>query len=89
MLDIATPVFSFKNHIVIDQAYGFIRSSSVTDAARHDGKMLRHLVTGDNLARRRMGSQRLSLEGQRGVAGWQVSSLPHPPQDRHGVSQPE
>ena len=32
-----------------DRAYGFIRSSSVTDAARHDGKLLRHLVTGDNL----------------------------------------
>ena len=50
MPDIAIPVFGYKNHIVIDRAYGFIRSSAVTDAARHDGKMLRHLVTGDNLA---------------------------------------
>ena len=50
MPDIAIPVFGYKNHIVIYRAYGFIRSSSVTDAARHDGKMLRHLVTGDNLA---------------------------------------
>ena len=49
MPDIAIPVFGYKNHIVTDRAYGFIRSSAVTDAARHDGKMLRHLVTGDNL----------------------------------------
>ena len=47
---IAIPVFGYKNHIVIYRAYGFIRSSSVTDAALHDGKMLRQLVTGDNLA---------------------------------------
>ena len=50
MPDIAIPVFGYKNHVVIDRAYGFIRSSAVTDAARHDGKMLRQLVTGDNLA---------------------------------------
>ena len=47
---IAIPVFGYKNHVVIDRAYGFIRGSAVTDAARHDGKMLRHLVTSDNLA---------------------------------------
>ena len=50
MPDIAIPVFGYKNHIVIDRAYGFIRSAAVTDAARHDGKMLRHLVISDNLA---------------------------------------
>ena len=47
---IAIPVFGYKNHIVIDRTYGFIRGSAVTDAALHDGKMLRHLVTSDNLA---------------------------------------
>ena len=50
MPDIAIPVFGYKNHIVVDRAYGFIRGAAVTDAARHDGKMLRHLVTSDNLA---------------------------------------
>ncbi len=39
--DIAIPVFGYKNHVVIDRAYGFIRGSAVTDVARHDGKMLR------------------------------------------------
>ena len=48
--DIAIPVFGYKNHIAIDRAYGFIRGSAVTDAACHDGKMLRRLVTTDNLA---------------------------------------
>ncbi len=38
--DIAIPVFGYKNHVVIDRAYGFIRGSAVTDAARHDGKMM-------------------------------------------------
>ena len=50
MPDIAIPVFGYKSHIAIDRAYGFIRSSVVTDAACHDGKMLRRLVTSDNLA---------------------------------------
>ncbi len=50
MPDIAIPVFGYKSHIAIDRAYGFIRSAAVTDAACHDGKMLRRLVTTDNLA---------------------------------------
>ncbi len=48
--DIAIPVFGYKNHIVIDRRYGFIRSFAVTDAACHDGRMLRHSITSDNLA---------------------------------------
>ena len=48
--DIAIPVYGYKSHIVTDRAYGFIRSAAVTDAACHDGKMLRYLVTADNLA---------------------------------------
>ena len=75
---------AIKNHIVIDRAYGFIRGAAVTDAARHDGKMLRHLVTSDNLSRRRVGGQCLSLEGEQGVAGGQGPGLPHPPQEAAG-----
>ena len=47
---IAIPVFGTKNHIAIDRAYGFIRRAAVSDAAHHDGAMLRCLVTSDNLA---------------------------------------
>ena len=47
---IAIPVFGYKNHIAIDRAYRFIRRAAVSDAAHHDGAMLRCLVTGDNLA---------------------------------------
>ena len=48
--DVAIPVFGYKSHIAIDRTYGFIRSAAVTDAACHDGRMLRRLVTSDNLA---------------------------------------
>ena len=39
--DIAIPSFGYKNHAGIDKAFGFIRRWDVTDAARHDGRMLR------------------------------------------------
>jgi transposase, IS5 family len=38
--EIAVPMFGYKNHLGIDRAYGFIRRSVVTDAARHDGAQL-------------------------------------------------
>ena len=84
MPDIAIPVFGYKNHIVIDRAYGFIRGAAVTDAARHDGKMLASFPHQRQSGRRRVGGQRLSLEGERGVAGGQGSGLPHPPQEAAG-----
>ena len=49
-IDIAIPTFGYKNHIAIDRRFGFIRSFAVTDAARHDGKLLRTIVTRDNTA---------------------------------------
>ena len=39
--DIAIPSFGYKNHADIDKAFRFIRRWDVTDAARHDGRMLR------------------------------------------------
>jgi transposase, IS5 family len=39
-----------KEHIAIDQRYGFIRKSVVTHGARHDGSQLREVVTKDNTA---------------------------------------
>ena len=45
----AIPVFGTKNHVAIDGTYGFIRRAAVSDTAHHDGAMLRHLVTSDNL----------------------------------------
>ena len=49
-VDIAIPSFGYKNHIAIDQRYGFIRKSVVTHGARHDGSQLREVVTSDNTA---------------------------------------
>jgi hypothetical protein len=39
--DIAVPVFGHKSHASIDRRHGFIRKWDVTDASRHDGRMLR------------------------------------------------
>lgn len=39
--DIAIPVFGYKSHAGIDRRHGFIRRWDVTDASRHDGRMLR------------------------------------------------
>ena len=39
--DIAIPVFGYKSHASIDRRHGFIRKWDVTDASRHDGRMLR------------------------------------------------
>lgn len=39
--DIAIPVFGYKSHASIDRRHGFIRKWQVTDASRHDGRMLR------------------------------------------------
>ncbi|HSM19276.1 MAG TPA: IS5 family transposase [Hyphomicrobiales bacterium] len=39
--DIAIPVFGYKSHASIDRRHGFIRRWDVSDAAAHDGRMLR------------------------------------------------
>lgn len=39
--DIAIPSFGYKAHTTIDRAFRFIRRWDVTDAASHDGRMLR------------------------------------------------
>jgi transposase, IS5 family len=36
-VEIAMPMFGYKNHLGVDRAHGFIRRFVVTDAARHDG----------------------------------------------------
>ena len=48
--ELAIPVFGYKSHIAIDRRFGFIRTFEITDAARHDGKVLRQIVTTDNTA---------------------------------------
>ncbi|MCU4162122.1 IS5 family transposase [Acidiphilium sp. AL] len=49
-IDIAISSFGYKSSISICRAFGFIRKSKVTDAARFDGRMLRDVVTNDNTA---------------------------------------
>ena len=50
VVEIAVPVFGYKNHIGIDRQHGLIRTWTVTHAAPHDGGQLAVLLDGDNTA---------------------------------------
>lgn len=49
-VEIAIPVFGYKNHVSIDRAHGFIRRFAVTDAAAHDGARLAAVLDKTNTA---------------------------------------
>jgi Transposase DDE domain len=49
-VDLAIPIFGYKNHIGIDRRHGLIRRWTVSDAARHDGALLPELIDRDNTA---------------------------------------
>jgi len=49
-VEIAIPVFGYKNHLGADVTHGFIRTWAVTSAARHDGQQLRELLHKANKA---------------------------------------
>jgi transposase, IS5 family len=49
-VEIAIPVFGYKNHLGTDVTHGFIRTWVVTNAARHDGRQLRDLLHKTNTA---------------------------------------
>ena len=48
MKEIATPVYGYKSHVGVDRRHRFIRTWSVTDAARHDGRELAVLLDRSN-----------------------------------------
>ena len=49
-VEIAIPVFGYKNHVSIDRAHGFVRRFTVTDAAAHDGARLPDVLDKTNTA---------------------------------------
>lgn len=49
-VDIAVPMFGYKDHISIDRKFGFIRKYTVTDASRYDGYELANVLDRDNTA---------------------------------------
>jgi IS5 family transposase len=49
-VDIAVPVFGYKNHLGIDRRHGLIRTWAVTDAAQYDGALLTELLDKSNTA---------------------------------------
>ena len=50
VVEIAVPVFGYKNHLGIDRPHGFIRRFTVTHTARYDGSQLAALLDIDNAA---------------------------------------
>jgi IS5 family transposase len=49
-VEIAVPVFGYKNHIGIDREFGFLRRYTITHAAAHDGGQLGAVLDRDNTA---------------------------------------
>jgi transposase, IS5 family len=49
-IEIAVPVFGYKNHIGIDRAFGFLRRYSISHAAAYDGGQLGVVLDRDNTA---------------------------------------
>ena len=49
-VDLAVPVFGYKNHVGIDRCHGLIRTWTVTDAARYEGALLPELLDKTNTA---------------------------------------
>jgi transposase, IS5 family len=49
-VELAVPVFGYKNHVSVDRAHGFVRRFSVTDAAAYDGGQLASLLDKENTA---------------------------------------
>jgi IS5 family transposase len=49
-VEIAVPVFGYKNHVSVDRAYGFVRRLTVTSAAAHDGAQLGAVLDKTNTA---------------------------------------
>ena len=50
MMEIATPAYGYKSHIGTDRRYRFIRTWTITDAARYDGRELGGLLDKTNTA---------------------------------------
>ena len=49
-VEIAIPVFGYKNHVSVDRAHGFIRKFAVTSAAAYDGAQLKAVLDRRNTA---------------------------------------
>ncbi len=65
MMQIATPVYGYKSHVGVDRRHRFIRTWSVTDAARYDGRELPGLPRQLEHRLVRLGRHRLSIREER------------------------
>jgi IS5 family transposase len=49
-VDIAVPVFGYKNHVGLDREFGFLRRYTITHGAAYDGGQLGAVLDRDNTA---------------------------------------
>lgn len=50
-VNLAIPLYGYKNHISTDKRFGFIRKYHVTDASKYDGKLFSKIIDLNNTAR--------------------------------------
>jgi IS5 family transposase len=89
-VDLAIPMFGYKNHIGIDRAHGLIRTWDASAANAHDGARLPTLISKGNTGFGRLGRYGLPLEEERGVPRQRHVHQPHPPARKpHRRAMPE
>jgi IS5 family transposase len=79
-VDLAIPVFSYKNHVSIDRGFGLIRKWTTTHAAAHDGAWLEDVLDRAHIARDVRADTALPVGEERGDAGAARLHLAHPSQ---------
>jgi transposase, IS5 family len=89
MPDIAIPSFGYKAHTSIDKKYRLIRRWDVTDAAAHDGRMLRRgLLDHSNTASGVWAGEPVSATGSNEPANAYRSRKNEAFMERHGFDLP-
>ena len=68
-VEIAIPVFGYKNHVSIDRAHGFVRRFTVTDAASLRWRAAHEPARQRQHRQHRVGRHGLPLETQRATSG--------------------
>ncbi len=84
-VDLAIPMFGYKNHIGIDKAHGLIRTWRASAANAHDGARLPDLVSKGNTGLGRLGGHGLSFQEERGIPGRRHVQEPYPPAAQTGA----
>jgi IS5 family transposase len=88
-VDLAIPMFGYKNHIGIDKAHGLIRTWDASAANAHDGARLPDLISKGNTGSGVWADTAYRSKKNEAFLAWHVQE-PHPPgASRRGEPMPE